>query len=85
MKDKHHMISLHVASKKGYKRTYLQNRNRLTDFENKLVVTEGERLGRGMGWGCGIGISTLWCMEWLADGELYPIFSVAQGTLASIL
>ena len=32
--------------KKWYKWTYLQNRNRLTDFKNKLMVTEGER-----GWG----------------------------------
>ena len=33
---------------------YMQNRNRLTDTENKLVVTKGEREGgeghvRGMG------------------------------------
>ena len=27
--------------KKGYKRTYLQNRNRVTDEENKLMVTRG--------------------------------------------
>ena len=29
--------------KKWYKWTYLQNRNRLTDIENKLTVTKGER------------------------------------------
>ena len=34
---------LHMESKKGYKCTYLQNRNRLTDIENKLMVTNGER------------------------------------------
>ena len=45
-KDKYHMMSLICASKKLYKRTYLQNRNRLTDIENILVVTKGER-----GWG----------------------------------
>ena len=28
--------------KKWYKGTYLQNRNRLTDIENKLMVTKGE-------------------------------------------
>ena len=28
--------------KKLYKLTYLQNRNRLTDFENKFMVTKGE-------------------------------------------
>ena len=33
---------LYVESKKWYKWTYLQNRNRLTDLENKLKVTKGE-------------------------------------------
>ena len=49
--------------KKGYKRTYLQNRNRLTDFE-KLTVTKGDRwrAGRG-GLGLGIDTSTLRSME----------------------
>ena len=32
--------------KKGYKCTYLQNRNRVTDVENKLMVTGG--MGKGM-------------------------------------
>ena len=41
------MWNLKKKKKKGYKRTYLQNRNRLTDFE-KLMVTEGrDRLGKG--------------------------------------
>ena len=30
------------VKKKWYKWTYLQSRNRLTDVENKLVVTKGE-------------------------------------------
>ena len=34
--------------KKWYKWTYLQNRNRLTDFENKFMVTKGERLRGGI-------------------------------------
>ena len=46
-KDKYHMISLYVDSKKRYKRTYLQNRNRLTDIENKLMVTKGKRWWEG--------------------------------------
>ena len=29
--------------KKWYKWTYLQNRNRVTDVENKLIVTRGRR------------------------------------------
>ena len=32
--------------KKGYTRTYLQNRNRLTNIGNKLMVTTGESEGR---------------------------------------
>ena len=32
---------------KWYKWTYLQNRNRLTDFKNKLMVTKGEMWGGG--------------------------------------
>ena len=32
---------------KKYKWTYLQNRKTFIDFENKLVVTEGERGWRG--------------------------------------
>ena len=32
--------------KKWYKRTYLQNRNRLTDIEKKLLITKGDsRMG----------------------------------------
>ena len=31
---------LYVDLKKWYKWTYLQNRNRLTDIENKLMVTK---------------------------------------------
>ena len=33
--------------KKWYKWTYLQNRNRLTDIANKLMVTKGESGGGG--------------------------------------
>ena len=37
---------LYVKSKKKwYKWTYLQNRNRLTDIENKLMFTKGESEG----------------------------------------
>ena len=38
---------LYVESfkKKWYKRTHLQNGNRVTDVENKLVVTREERGG----------------------------------------
>ena len=33
--------------KRRYKWTYIQNGNRLTDIENKLTVTKGERAGGG--------------------------------------
>ena len=37
---------------------YLQNRNRLTDIENKLMVTKGES-GGGINWEFGINCYTL--------------------------
>ena len=41
------MYHLHVESKKWYKWTYLQNRNRVTDGENKFTFTKrGESGGR---------------------------------------
>ena len=48
-KDKYHMISLICGIlKKLYKWTFIQNRNRPTDIESKLMVTKGES-GRGKG------------------------------------
>ena len=44
--------------KKWYKWSYLQNRNRVTDIENKLMVTKGES-GGGISWDIGIDIYTL--------------------------
>ena len=44
--------------KRWYKWTYLQNRNRLTGIENKLIVTKGEE-GGGINWEYGINIYTL--------------------------
>ena len=41
-KNKYHTISLlHGILKKGYKCTYLQNRSRVTDEEDQLLVTRG--------------------------------------------
>ena len=46
--------------KEGYKSTYLQDRNRLADLENKLMVTKGERWGDGgINWEIEIDIYTL--------------------------
>ena len=41
----------------GYKRMYLQIRNRVTDVENKLMVTRGKRVG--INWNIGIDIYML--------------------------
>ena len=67
--------------KKGYTWTYLQNRNKLTDFENKFVVTKGDR--RGMAWGFGMGICTLRYMEWLANRDL--LHSTGKSTQYSVI
>ena len=45
-KGKYHVVS-HVESNFKMIQTYLQNRNRLTEFENKLMVTKGHRWGKG--------------------------------------
>ena len=37
---------LYVEPKQMIKYTFLQNRNRLTDIENKFMVAKGERWGR---------------------------------------
>ena len=37
-----------MKSKKQYELIHLQQKNRLTDIENKLMVTKGERAGQGM-------------------------------------
>ena len=60
--DRERQISYDIAYmwnlKKWYKWTYLQNRNRVTDVGNKLMVTQGER-GRGINWEIGVDIYTL--------------------------
>ena len=40
-------ITYMLNLKKWYNWTYLQNRNRLTNIENKLMVTKGEMWGEG--------------------------------------
>ena len=46
-RDKYFINYMWNLKKKRYKWTYLQNRNRLTDIENKPMVTKGER-GEGI-------------------------------------
>ena len=47
-RDKYHMILLVNWILKRYRWTYLQNRNKPTDIENKLMVTKGDRGGGGV-------------------------------------
>ena len=46
-KNKYHMLSL-ICGVEKMTRSYLQNRNRLTDLENTFKVAKGERLGGGV-------------------------------------
>ena len=47
----------------------MQSRNRLTDFKNELMVTQGDRLRGGMD--CGFGIGTLLYTEWVVNRDLH--------------
>ena len=64
---------LHVESKIWHKWTYLQNRNRLTDMENKLVVAKGVKGGLGgtrsfgLEWINGVPILAQWKWIWLVS------------------
>ena len=64
--------------KKGYKRTYLQKRNRFTDFANKLRVTQGVRVGEGWVWGWHMHLEVYGMMGQQGPAvqhrELYPVF-----------
>ena len=51
-------------------RTYLRNRNRLTDIENRLVVAKGEGGGGGMDWEFGVSRCTLLYIEWINNKVL---------------
>ena len=57
-KDKYQDITYMQNQKIWYKWTYLQNRNRLTDLENELMVT-GVRVEGGINWVIEIDIYTL--------------------------
>ena len=65
-------LSLYVKSKKKwYKWTYLQNRNRLSDLENKLVVSRGkDGGGRGIIREFGMDVYTLLCLKQITSKRL---------------
>ena len=64
----HHL--LFVEPKIWHKVTYLWNRNRIRDTENKLVVAKGEGPGGGMEWASAISRCKLACIEWINNKVL---------------
>ena len=49
---------------------YLENRNRLTDIENRFVVAKGKVGGSGMDWEFGVSRCKLLHLEWISDEVL---------------
>ena len=66
-KDKYNMTSLYVESKLWHKCTYLQNINRLTNVENRLVVAKGECGGSVMDLEFGVSECKLLHLEWIEN------------------
>ena len=58
---------LYMESKIWHKWTYLQNRNRLMDIKNRLVVAKGEGGGSGMDGEFGVDRCTRWHLEWISN------------------
>ena len=69
--------------KKWYKWIYSQNRNRVTDVENKLMVTRWEREGGGINWEIGIDIHTLLYIKQIMNKDL--LYSKGNSTQYSIM
>ena len=76
----YHMVAyLRILKKKRYKLTYFQNRNRVTDIENRLMVSKEERRG-GINKKLGINIYILLDIKQINKGP-----HTAQGTIFNIL
>ena len=69
-KDKYIWYHLFMESKIRHKWTYLQDRNRLTDRENRLVVAKGEGGGGGKDWEFGISTCKLLYTGWINNKVL---------------
>ena len=61
--------------------TYLQNRNGLTDIQNRLVVAVGEEGGSGIDSKFGIGRCKLLHLEWISNES----YCIAQGPISNLL
>jgi len=60
---------LHVESKKMVQRTYLQNRNRVTDVKNKLWLPRGKAKGRVERDKCRLGL-TIYTKLYITNKDL---------------
>ena len=68
-----------MESKKLIQTNYLQNRNRLTGLENKLVVAGVRERGKGIAREFGMDMYTLLHLKWVTNkGLLYNIGNSAQ-------
>ena len=69
---------LYVESKIWHKGTYLWNRNRITDIENRLVVAKGEGVGGGKKWEVGVSRCKLLYIKWINKVLLYSTENYIQ-------
>ena len=64
-KDKYYIISLYLESKIWHKWTYLQNKNRFTNIENRLCLKRGRECGGRMDWDLWVSRCKLLCIQWI--------------------
>ena len=77
-KEKNIIYHLSVEFKTWHKWTYLQNRNRIREIENWLVVAKGEGVWGEMGWKVGVKSFELLCTEWINKFLLYSTENYSQ-------
>ena len=63
--------------------TYLQNRNRLTDLESKLMVTRGEGCRGGIDWEFGIDMYKLLYLKYITNKDL--LYSTGNSAQYSVI
>ena len=54
-----------------------------TDFETKLMITQGKMLRGGIKWEIGVGIYTLLCVKLVSNEEL--LYSTGKSTQYSVM
>ena len=56
--------------KQMIKMNLFTNRDRVTDFETKVIVTKGEMLREGINWEVGIGVDTLLSTKLISNKDI---------------